>query len=697
MKVKSFLCTGMLFIPLMIFAQIFEYPVAKKEIVQDTLYDKVIIDEYRWLEKIRSDETLSWVTEQSDLTKKAMKKLAFKGNSFLAIKKYAKTRYSNPLRLGDYYFTFSYKNYGGTSSLYCRSSLRGIPYELVNPQFISSKDNVSIESVNVSNDSKLLAYEFSRNGSDAREIKVVNIKTGNHLQDHLFNTLINSSEWKGNGFYYSKYSNDSLCESKCRTLYYHKLGTLQKEDQIIFRRTNNPNSYFSSYVTPDERYLIIHEDDDMSGLGNIFFIDFNDPVPSLKPLITRLSSEDDILIFGNIEEQLIALNYKNANNGMIVKIDPKSPREWVPLIPSYKSSVLLDATLLDDRIIVQYQTNDHHEVVIFNFEGEVLHSMIFPVGTTVAGFYGEKDDKEISFSIESYTMPKTVYIMDVHSFETEALMATTVSFDYSQFEIKSMEYESFDGVSVPLLIMYKKDLELKNQNPTLLKAYGGYGSISQARFSPGIVHFLKHGGIFVFAHIRGGGNKGKEWHLDGKGANKKNSYEDFIAAANFLIDNNYTSPEKLAITGASHGGLVISAAMVRRPELFKVAVPIVAPLDMMRYETHVRGNYNRKEYGSVLDSIGFFNLLEYSPLQNIKEGVNYPCTLIMTSENDDRVPPFHSYKFAAKLQGRAAQKNPILLRVEEDSGHYGATKNYTAYLKEESSKYDFILYHLGMN
>ncbi|NTV83239.1 MAG: S9 family peptidase, partial [Bacteroidales bacterium] len=310
------------------------------------------------------------------------------------------------------------------------------------------------------------------------------------------------------------------------------------------------------------------------------------------------------------------------------------------------------------------------------------------------GLNGEKNDKQLTFSYSGYTQPPMVYILDTETFKMTPLGATVENFDHTLFETKELEYQSFDGTKVPLFLIHKKSLDLGKPNPAILSAYGGFGAIVVPGFDPGIVHFLMNDGIYAFANIRGGGDNGAEWAEMGRGKYKQNSFDDFIAAAEFLIDSGFTSSEKLAITGASNGGLVVGVAMTQRPELFKVAVPVVAPFDMIRFEKFTIGHLHQDEYGSVSDSAGFFSLLSYSPLQNIKEDVDYPATLVMKSENDDRVPPFHSYKFVARLQNRQAQKNPVLLSVAKDAGHSGATGSFKSSLKEEADMYDFIMFYL---
>jgi len=689
-----FLSLLILILPLTINAQIPDYPPTKTTCVIDTFFNTAVVDEYRWLENTNDSSVKGWIRAQNSLTAKELRKASFSINSYTAIDRYSYVEYSNPQKHGDYYFTHAYYNNVGSPALFCRNSLKDDPTILVDPNFISSKDNINIKGFSVSLDSKLLAFQYSRNGSDWGEIQIVNIKTGAFKNDHLINIKYSSIAWKGDGFYYSKYPQQEYEKTNGQEVYYHKIGTSQDQDVLIFKRANNPDVYFYTMTSSDERFFILEETFENKGIKNFHYIDFNDSAKVLKPLLTNLKISDNINILDNDGDFLIAQTFKGGNNGMLVRINPASPRAWEVIVPEYKTALLLNVTLLQDRIITLYQTNRKQQIVSYDYQGKLLNILQLPFGFSVNGLSGEKNDKQLSFSYNGYTQPTIVYVLDVESFEMKPLGTTVVNFDYTLFETKELEYKSFDGTMVPLYLIYKKGLILKNQNPALLSAYGGFGVVSSPGFEPGIVHFLSEGGIYAYANIRGGGDNGYDWANQGRGINKQNSFDDFIAAAEFLIDNEYTSCKKLAITGASNGGLVVSAALTQRPELFKVAVPIVAPLDMIRLENFTIGYRNTDEYGSIYDSAAFFNLLSYSPLHSIKEDVNYPATMILTSENDDRVPPFNSYKFAAKLQNRKAQTNPVLLRVEKNAGHYGGTANFKTRLKEEADIYDFIMYHL---
>lgn len=681
--------------PLLLNGQLLEYPATPKQPVTDSFYTTTICDEYRWLENIYDEKTQSWIDEQNKLTRKTLRKAAMQLNSFGAIDSYAYVKYDNPIKKGDYFFKYAYHTNVTSPALFYQTSINGQPAMLVDPAMISAKQNILIQNYSVSGDSKYLAYQFSRDGSDWGEIKVVNLKTGNHIKDYLKNVKFSNIAWKDDGFYYSRYPEEELGKTIGQQIFYHKIGTSQQEDKLIFRRSNNPEAFFSVTTTEDERFFLLKEEDEKKGLINIFYIDFQSQMPALRPLLTRLGLDENLNIIDNHGQMFIATSFKDNNNGMIVKIDPANPREWKVIVPEYESALLLETKLLHDKIIAIYQANRKQQIVVFNYQGKLLHAINLPFGYSAKGFNGKKTDEELLFSYAGYTQPKIIYKFNTASFEMKPLRATVVNFDFTQFETKELEYTSFDGTKVPLFMIYHKETDITTENPLLLTAYGGFGSVSTPGFNPGIVHFLKEGGIYGYANIRGGGDKGKEWALKGRGKYKQNSFNDFIAAAEFVINNNYTSSNKLAITGGSNGGLVVGVAMTQRPELFKVAVPVVAPFDMIRFEKFTIGHFHTDEYGSVSDSAGFCNLMSYSPLHNIGEDVNYPATLIMTSDHDDRVPPLHSYKFAAKLQSRKAQKNPVLLRVEKGAGHYGATGSFKRYLQEQADMYDFILYHLS--
>jgi prolyl oligopeptidase len=670
------------------------YPIIAKQPVSDTFYTKIIADDYRFMENVTEPHVVQWIEGQNSLTKSVIKKTSTKTNSALAIDKYGFVRSNYPIKQGNYYFKHAFVDRVGAPCLLYQTALNNRTEMLVDPTYISTKDNILLKSWAVSGDSKYLAYIFNRNGSDWGEIKVVALQNARDLPDHITHVKFSNISWRSNGFYYTRYPDHKFSETVGGEVYYHKLGTPQSDDVLVFKRADKPRAFFGTMTTSDERFFILEENDEEAGIKNIFYIDFQSPITSLRPLILKLSSNDNLSILENTGDELIAVTFKDGNNGMVVKINPANPRKWTAIVPENDSALLIHTRVYENQLVCRYQQNGSQTVQFIDFEGDVKHALKFPFGATVGGFAGNKSDKEVLFTMSSYTHPRVVYEINLQNYTQRQPQPTTINYDHNRFETSYIEYPSFDGTLVPLFFVYKKGTNLTSPNPVLMSAYGGFGVVSHPGFSAGLIHFLNSGGVFVYVNIRGGGDKGKQWALQGKGEHKMNSYNDFIAAAEYLISNNYTTPQKLAITGASNGGLVVSVAMTQRPDLFKVVVPVAAPTDMLRFGLFTIGHLHADEYGSINTQSGFENLLSYSPLHNIKENINYPATLLMTGDNDDRVPPFHSYKFAAQLQNRSAQKNPVLLRVEKGAGHAGATANIQRVLFEDADMYDFIMYHI---
>lgn len=673
-------------------AQGLEYPLtASDPTVKDTLFDKIIYDEYRWLEGMETPQVKDWIKEQNALTNKELKKYERKVSTESELLKYLYSVAEAPAKDGKYYISLYINGNIGNPSIFIRSSLTENPQLLVDPNFISLKDQIRIVSFEVSNDSKFLAYSFSRNGGDFEEVNVVSIKTGFHKSDHLKDVKGSKLVWRGDGFYYSKMPNNGFDVSLGQEVYYHQLGTEQAEDKLIFKRSKSPKNLFNYIVSNDERYFILSEYDETNHEYNYFYIDFQSEIKSLRPFLLKLKGNESLSFLEVKGNDLIAFSYKDAPNGMIVKLGLDSSYTWKVIIPALKEGLLQNVKLLKEHIVCQYRFNNKEFVTIYNWEGKELVTYTMPFGFSVSKIEGEWSDKELLLSYEGYTQPAAVIRLLLDSLEFIPWQSTDVYFDYKVFEGKEIKVKASDGTSIPVYLFYKKGIDLKGNNPLLLKTYGGFGVYERPNFDPGIVYLLDQNIVYAFADVRGGGNQGLQYGRSGRGFNKPNSFQDFIETAQFLVDSHYTSPEKLAITGGSNGGLMVGVAMTKRPDLFKAAIPIVGPMDMLHYEKFSVGKLLESEYGSVSTPKGLASLMSFDPLSNIKDDVNYPSTLIMTSENDERVPPCHSYKFAAKLQNRASQINPILLRVERKAGHFGANKGWYSYLDEMSDMFDFII------
>ncbi len=694
MKKNLFIAALVMAVVQPLLAQKYKPVYAPRKVVYDTFFNKYIIpDPYRWLENVNSKETQQWVQSENKLSKALLTKASYRTNFYHDLEKYSLYRYSTPVKKGKYYFSYAWYDNTTVPALFYKRTFHGNPMLLIDPTTLTTKnsDMVMLHGYYVSKDSKYLAFLYNVNGSDWMKIGVVNLETGKKTKDHLSGIKFSGLAWRGSGFYYSVFTQKGKFGSTSNEqIYYHKIGTPQKEDQLIFQR-KNPAVFFNYLVTSDERFFVIEDKNQTTEKENIYYIDYHDKNPHIKPLITHIPDVIDILDYH--DGKFVARSGLHANNGSVILIDPAHPYKLQSLIPEYSQALLLKVRTFADRLICIYQSNQHPILTVYDYSGKLLYTMKFPVSSTLSGFYGDYYDMNIIFYFTSYTVPPVVYRFNLHNFKMELTDYTEVHFNYKNIVYKEVEYPSKDSVMVPMILIYEKGLKRNGNNPVILKAYGGFGVVSSGHFDPGIVNFIHHGGIFAFANIRGGGDKGAAWARAGRGLNIQNSFDDFIAAAEYLIREGYTNKNKLGATGASNGGLVVAVAAIQRPDLFKVVVPDAAPLDMLRFEKFTIGHWLTNEYGSISDTTGFKNLLSYSPYQNIKDSVNYPTMLVMTADNDDRVPPFHSYKFVARLQNRPAQKNMILLKSRHNAGHYsGSTWNME--LRETADIYGFILYEL---
>ncbi|MFC2104405.1 prolyl oligopeptidase family serine peptidase [Bacteroidota bacterium] len=688
--------TNLLLLLLVIFlnanSQDFIYPEAKKETVTDTFFKEYLVDdEYRWMENINDTALITWINAQNKISKKELHSASIKNQAFNTIDKYSYTKFTRPIKKGKYYFTYAYYNSVSLPALFYKQNLNLRSELIVDPNYISLKDQIRLKGCAVSKDSKYLAYQFSRNGSDWAEIKVVNLENKDHLVDHLVDVKFSNIAWKGNGFFYSKYPRkDKFSPTLGEEIYYHELRTDQSKDKLVFKR-NNPNIQFYITVTSDERYFILKEYNKDTYQRNVFFIDYNSSIPAIKPLLMNL--KDEISIIDCHNGKLIATTLLNSNTGYVVEIDPQDPYNLKAIIPEYEKAVLLEIKPLNEKIIAIYQYNQRPIITVYDYIGNLLYSLEIPVGHSVAGFSGNMDDTELIFYLTAYTLPPVAFKFNTIDYKRTLLQHTGVTFDFENIVTEEVEYYTEDSIKVPMFIIHHKDMELNGNNPTILKAYGGFGSIVQPHYDPGIVYFVNKGGVFAYANIRGGGDNGYKWHEQGRRENKQNSFDDFIAAAEYLIESKYTNSKKLAITGGSNGGLVVAASAIQRPDLFNLVVPVVGVFDMIRDEKFTVGNLHTDEFGTVKDSTSFINILSYSPLHNIRDDINYPGMLIITSENDERVPPFNSYKFTAKLQNREAQQNPIILKVVKNAGHYGSI-GWITDIRETAEVYGYIYKYL---
>ncbi len=658
--------------------------------VTDTFFNKyAVTDDYRCFEDVNNPRLKQWLDEEKKMSKKFLWKVAANTNALKFIEKYNTNNNKYWTKKGKYFFRLMYYHINGTYALYYKTSFNGKYEILVDPNFISSSDKIVLNDYALSHDNKYLAYSYSRNGSDWAEIGVVYMEHGEQMKDHLTGVKFSEIQWLNDGFFYSTFEQkDYFGASMHERVYYHKVGTKQSEDKLIFERKNFPERTFNYITTHNDRYFFLWEEigDDRY---NIFYIDYRSPFKTIRPFLPNVSKYFSII--DDVGDGIIARTSYLEDNGAIYKFKPDDPFHPVVLVPPYSEALLYKVKVFAGRILALYKAGNIPIVSIYDYNGKMLKSYTMPLATTVGGFDGAFNDKEIYYYYTGFTTPLIVFKLNLSTLQKELLDITKVTYDFRTIKTKEVKYKADDGTKIPMIIVYDKELKLDGKNPVILKAYGGFGTLTNPYFDPGVIYYIKHGGIFAYAEIRGGGEKGKEWFFEGRGKNKQQSFDDFNAAAKFLIEKKYTNSELLCATGASNGGLVVAAAVIQHPELYGMAVPIAGPYDMIRFEKFTIGHFHADEYGSTKIRTGFVNLLHYSPYHNIKPDVNYPAMLVVVSEYDDRVPPFHGYKFVAKLQNNSFQSNPVILKLIKNAGHYGSF-HWLSVLKDKADIYGFIYY-----
>lgn len=658
----------------------------------DQLY---LTDENRWLEETEDKAVKKWIDKQNETTEKYLRKARYRQLGINSIGKYGYINYNWPSPEGDKYYKILYNSGGYSAGLYTMNKINSNPLLLVNPRDISRDERIDISSYKTSPDGKYLAVYFGRNGSDWKEIKVKKLNAPGYIKDHIVDIKFSGVEWDNEGFYYVTYPRKGKFDAEGRPrLMYHKLKTDQKEDEVVFERNTDKLLKLDFQVTKSKDFLIVSESINYGETQNYYYKDLRVEDSPLLPLLPKLNATLNVI--ANIGDTLIFTTGQQAGNGSVNFMNVNDPLAWKTLIPKPggERKKLLWCRLISGKLVCHYWKDMQQFMIdVYDFSGNKLYGVEFQKGYRVSGFSDNGNQDECVFSMQNYFTPPVVYRMDMNTFETELIKKTEVTFDVEEYESKIVEYPAKDGVMIPLTIVHKKGLELNSANPTLLKTYGGFGQTHLPSFSKGLVYFMENGGIFAYAHVRGEGIKGPAWARAGKREGKLTSISDFISAAEYLIAEKYTSPANLGIVGASNGGMMVGAAMTQRPELFKAAVPIVGVHDMLDFVNYTTGVFYKEEYGFVDNPSDAKVLRSYSPYHNIKKGVNYPTTMVMTSENDIRVPPFHSYKFASRLQNNPGQTNQILLRVEKMAGHDGAN-SYLDGVFETADMYAFLLNEL---
>ncbi|HEY3372237.1 MAG TPA: prolyl oligopeptidase family serine peptidase [Prolixibacteraceae bacterium] len=678
-----------------------QYPPTKKGEVKDTYFGTEVADPYRWLEDDHSTETADWVKTQNQLTFGYLAKLPFRGKIKSRLTElWDYPKYGTPFReAGKYFF---YKNNGlqNQSVLYTTADLATAPSVLLDPNTLTEDGTAALTGIEVSNDGKYLIYQVAKSGSDWNDVYVKNIETGELLADHLTWVKFSGLSWLKDGFYYSAYDQPAAGSelskaNEFQKVYFHKLGTAQSTDQLIVNDPNNPKQMFGAGLTDDKRFLLISKS--IGTHGNA--LDIKDLSKKNSSFISLMASyENEFNPVENIEDNLYVLTNYKAPKYRLVKIDTNKPQEanWVDVIPE-KSDVLESVRIIGGKLVANYMTDAHSKVEVFSYDGTLDHEVQLPGIGTVSAFSGKKEDPIAFYSYTSFNTPGEIYLYDFTTNQSTLHFRPEVKFNPDDFEVKQEFYTSKDGTKVPMFIVHKRGVELNGQNPTLLYAYGGFNISLTPAFSPARIAFIENGGVFAMPNLRGGGEYGEDWHLSGTKLQKQNVFDDFVAAAQYLISQKYTSPEKLAIQGGSNGGLLIGAVTNQHPELFKVALPAVGVMDMLRFHKFTIGWAWAGDYGTSEDNAEMFNYLyAYSPYHNIKKETAYPAILATTADHDDRVVPAHSFKYMARMQEyNAANKLPLLIRIDTKAGH-GAGKPTAKVIEEYTDLWSFVFYHLGM-
>jgi len=677
-----------------------KYPTTRKDTtVKDNYFGTDVYDPYRWLENDTSAETANWVKAENDVTQNYLSQIPFREGikkRYTSLFNYEK--YSAPFTQGKY--TFYYKNSGlqNQSVLYRESADSKEPEVFLDPNTFSKDGTTSLAGTAFSKDGSMAAYNISEGGSDWQKLVVMDAANKKQTGDTL-EIKFSGASWKGNdGFYYSTYKrpmNGNVLSAKNdnQKLYYHKAGTQQGEDKVVYGDDAHPVRYMSGYVSENEKWLIIYTANETYGNG-LYVQDLTKPNAPVIALATDMKNSYGII---DIDDQNIYIQTdKDAPTGKIViaPIADPAPSNWKPFVDAKPE--VLTASSAGGYIFCSYLKDAVTKVYQYDKTGKQVREVQLPGLGTANGFNGWKEDKELYFVFTSYINPATIYKMNIETGTSEIYKQSKVQFNPGDYESKQIFYTSKDGTKIPMIITYKKGIKLDGNNPCLLYGYGGFSVSLTPYFSTSSIILMENGGIYAVPNLRGGGEYGEEWHQQGVKMKKQNVFDDFITAAQWLIDNKYTSKDKLAIEGGSNGGLLIGACITQKPDMCKVAFPAVGVMDMLRYHKFTAGAGWAYDYGTSEDSKEMFDYIyHYSPLHNIKEA-NYPATMITTADHDDRVVPAHSFKFAATMQEKNKGTEPILIRIETKAGH-GAGQSTQQIIEQQTDKWSFMFYNMGIS
>ena len=676
------------------------YPKPRKVEQVDEYHGVKVADPYRWLEDDRSEETARWVEAENKVTFGYLEQIPYRA----AVKKrlqalYNYPKYGMPHRTGEYYFYSKNDGLQNQAVIYIQKGLDGTPEVLIDPNKFSTDGTVKLAGYSISKDGRYCAFGKSSGGSDWLEYSVMEVATRKVLDDKIHWIKVSGVSWQGHGFYYSRYPEPGKHELSSKNenhmVYYHRVGTDQKADELIFEDKAHPLRFHQVGTTEDERFAILYVADPGTGKrGNaVYFRDATKPGSAFVPIVSEIT-ESEYGVVDNVGDKFLVLTNADAPRKKILLWDPKKPGEWKEVIPQ-QADPIDSASVTGGKLFVVVSRDVANHAFVYDLNGKLENEIPLPGAGTVGGFYGNHDDKVAFYIYTTLNYPPTIFKYEIASKKSAVFRTPDIpGFNAERYETKEIFYNSKDGTRVPMFIVHKKGLKLDGSNPALLYGYGGFNISESPTFNALRLALLEQGFVYASANIRGGSEYGEKWHEGGMKLNKQNVFDDFIAAAEWLVANKYTSPAKLAVTGGSNGGLLVGAVINQRPDLFRAAVPQVGVMDMLRFHKFTIGWNWIADYGSVEKADEFQALYAYSPLHNIREGAKYPATLITTADHDDRVVPAHSFKYAATLQEKASAERPVLIRIDTKSGHGSSSTSKAIDLATDV--YSFLLYNLGV-
>lgn len=678
------------------------YPKAPKDNTVDVYFGEKVADPYRWLEDDMSAQTAEWVDAENAVTRKYLDNIPMRKNILKRLKETANyEKIGIPFKRQGKWYVYRNNGLQNQSVLYQMDSPTADTSKQrvwLDPNALSTDGTVALKGIYFSHNGRYMAYVISRSGSDWEEIYVKDCQTGRDIDDHIVWAKFTGATWLGDGFYYSAYDapekgRETSAKNSVQKIYYHKIGTPQSEDQLFYMNPTQPLRFYNVDIDHDEKVMTLNEGG-MDNGNNLYVRDLT------KPNSQFIQMCSDTRFRYSTVETVGKKMYILTNAGapkyrlMVADVDRPGYNDWKEVVPEGES-VLTDVTFADDRMILQYSKDNCNQMYTYTTDGKLIGEIKLPTfGSTSAS--GMRGQKEVFYSFTSYTMPNTVYSYDLNTDKSTVWAAPKINFRSDNYKTEMVFYTSKDGTRAPLFITYKKGMKLNGRNPLLLYGYGGFNITYAPFFLANYIPFMERGGIYVHAVLRGGGEYGEDWHVAGTKLQKQNVFDDFIAAAEYLINNKYTSSDRLAIQGGSNGGLLVGACMTQRPDLYRVCLPAVGVMDMLRYHKFTIGWNWAPDYGTSDDSKEMFEYLRaYSPLHTLKPGVKYPATLVSTADHDDRVVPAHSFKFAARLQECQAGSAPTLISIGKDAGH-GGGKPLAKRLAEQADILSFTLWNMGI-